>query len=276
MILNGYQQEGFGRWIARLRQTADAPAPARSYGSCEDASNLTIVTHAMTDRVLFSGKRAIGVAYLHHGNAVTVRAPQGTQYAAARSPRRNCCSARGVGRSTWLRELDVPLVHDLPGVGEKSARSSGDVHPVRMQEPVSLYPALQWWNQPAIGLEWMLSGTGIGASNQFEARRLLSYRDDVCGRTSSITSACGDQLQRFRRDQDAQLPGACPFDALAEPWPREAQITRSCRASGILFNYMADPLDWREFRDGIRDTRDIMRRPALDRYRGRELNQART
>ena len=35
---------------------------------------------------------------------------------------------------------------------------------------------------------------------------------------------------------------------------------------------MADPLDWREFRDGIRITREIMQQPALDRYRGRELN----
>ena len=40
----------------------------------------------------------------------------------------------------------------------------------------------------------------------------------------------------------------------------------------ILFNYMADPLDWREFRDGIRITREIMRQPALDQYRGRELH----
>jgi choline dehydrogenase len=40
----------------------------------------------------------------------------------------------------------------------------------------------------------------------------------------------------------------------------------------IVFNYMADPLDWREFRDGIRITRDIMRQPALARYRGEELH----
>jgi choline dehydrogenase len=40
----------------------------------------------------------------------------------------------------------------------------------------------------------------------------------------------------------------------------------------ILFNYMAEPLDWREFRDAIRATREIMRQPALDRYRGEELN----
>ena len=46
------------------------------------------------------------------------------------------------------------------------------------KEPVSLYPALQWWNQPAIGLEWMFNGTGIGASNQFEAGGFIRTRDD--------------------------------------------------------------------------------------------------
>jgi choline dehydrogenase len=40
----------------------------------------------------------------------------------------------------------------------------------------------------------------------------------------------------------------------------------------ILFNYMAEALDWREFRDAIRVTREIIAQPALDRYRGRELN----
>ena len=35
---------------------------------------------------------------------------------------------------------------------------------------------------------------------------------------------------------------------------------------------MAEALDWREFRDAIRATREIMRQPALDRFRGRELN----
>ncbi len=39
------------------------------------------------------------------------------------------------------------------------------------KEPVSLYPALQWWNQPKIGAEWLFGGTGIGASNQFGGGR---------------------------------------------------------------------------------------------------------
>ncbi len=44
------------------------------------------------------------------------------------------------------------------------------------KEPVSLYPALQWWNQPKIGAEWLFGGTGIGASNQFEAGGFIRSR----------------------------------------------------------------------------------------------------
>lgn len=40
----------------------------------------------------------------------------------------------------------------------------------------------------------------------------------------------------------------------------------------ILFNYMSTEQDWREFRDAIRITREIMHQPALDAYRGEEIS----
>ena len=40
----------------------------------------------------------------------------------------------------------------------------------------------------------------------------------------------------------------------------------------ILFNYMSTEQDWREFRDAIRITREIMHQPALDPYRGDEIS----
>jgi choline dehydrogenase len=40
----------------------------------------------------------------------------------------------------------------------------------------------------------------------------------------------------------------------------------------ILFNYMSDEQDWREFRAAIRLTRDIIHQSALDPYRGREIS----
>ncbi len=41
-----------------------------------------------------------------------------------------------------------------------------------------LYPALQWWNQPKIGAEWLFGGTGVGASNHFEAGGFIRSREE--------------------------------------------------------------------------------------------------
>ena len=61
------------------------------------------------------------------------------------------------------------------------------------KKPVSLYPALQWFNQPKIGAEWLFNGTGVGASNQFEAGGSSSAAaQNSPGRIFSITSAGGD------------------------------------------------------------------------------------
>lgn len=177
--LNGYQQEGFGPMDRTVTANGRRASTARGYlDRAKARPNLTIVTHAMTDRVLFSGKRAVGVAYLHHGNAVNAHARREVLVCSGAIASPQLLQRSGVGRSTWLRELDVPLVHDLPGVGENLQDHLEMYIQYECKEPVSLYPALQWWNQPAIGLEWMLNGTGIGASNQFEAGGFIRTRDD--------------------------------------------------------------------------------------------------
>lgn len=98
----------------------------------------------------------------------------------------------GVGNPELLRQFDIPVVHDLPGVGENLQDHLEMYLQYECKEPVSLYPALQWWNQPKIGAEWLFGGTGIGASNQFEAGGFIRSRAEFARRTFSTTSAGGD------------------------------------------------------------------------------------
>ena len=56
------------------------------------------------------------------------------------------------------------MVHDLPGVGENLQDHLELYLQYACTQPVSLYPSLLWWNQPAIGAEWMFLGKGIGAA----------------------------------------------------------------------------------------------------------------
>ncbi len=77
-----------------------------------------------------------------------------------------------------LAEFDIPLVHELPGVGENLQDHLEMYLQYECKEPVSLYPALQWWNQPKIGAEWLFGGTGVGASNHFEAGGFIRSREE--------------------------------------------------------------------------------------------------
>jgi len=272
--LNGYQQEGFGPMDRTVTANGRRASTARGYlDRAKQRPNLTIATHAVTDRVLFSGKRAIGVAYLRNGERVSAHVRREVLVCSGAIASPQLLQRSGVGRSTWLREFDIPLVLDLPGVGENLQDHLEMYMQYECKEPVSLYPALQWWNQPAIGLEWMLNGTGVGASNQFEAGGFIRTRDDDLW--PNIQYHFLPVAINYNGSNPISMHGfQAHVGSMRSPSRGRVKLrSRDPNAHpSILFNYMSDPLDWREFRDAIRITRDIMRQPALDRYRGRELN----
>ena len=79
--------------------------------------NLTIIDRTLVDRVEFSGRRAVGVAAIRDG--VRIRLNAGMLVLAAGAYATPAILLRsGVGPSRDLRESDVPVVHDLPGVGQ--------------------------------------------------------------------------------------------------------------------------------------------------------------
>ncbi|MDR5829236.1 choline dehydrogenase [Caballeronia sp. LP006] len=272
--LNGYRQEGFGPMDRTVTPNGRRASTARGYlDHAKHRGNLTIVTHATTDRVLFAGKRATGVAYLHGVQRVRAHARREVLICSGAIASPQLLQRSGVGRSSWLRELEIPVVHDLPGVGENLQDHLEMYMQYECKEPVSLYPALQLRNQPAIGLEWLLKGTGIGASNQFEAGGFIRTRDD--DPWPNIQYHFLPVAINYNGSNAIELHGfQAHVGSMRSPSRGRVKLTsRDPHAHpGILFNYMADPLDWREFRDALRITREIMQQPALSKYRGRELN----
>ncbi|SIO31707.1 choline dehydrogenase [Paraburkholderia phenazinium] len=272
--LNGYQQEGFGPMDRTVTAHGRRASTARGYlDQARRRPNLTIVTHATTDRILFMGKRANGVAYLHGGTSVAAYARREVLLCGGAIASPQILQRSGVGPAAWLRELDIPLILDLPGVGQNLQDHLEMYMQYECKEPVSLYPALLLHNQPAIGLEWMLRGTGIGASNHFEAGGFIRTRDDdpwpniqyhFLPVAINYNGTNAIKMHGFQAHVGSMRSPSRGRVKLRSRDPHEHP--------SILFNYMAEALDWREFRDAIRITREIIRQPALDRFRGRELS----
>ncbi len=119
--LNGYQQEGFGPMDRTVTPKGRRASTARGYlDQAKQRPNLTIRTHAMTDRILFEGKRAVGVEWLEGESTIPSKATANKEVllsaGAIASPQ--ILQRSGVGSAELLKQFDIPLVHDLPGVGE--------------------------------------------------------------------------------------------------------------------------------------------------------------
>jgi len=274
--LNGYQQEGFGPMDRTVTPQGRRASTARGYlDQARERPNLTIVTHALTDRILFSGKRAIGATYLHgDDNALKeVHARREVLVCSGAIASPQLLQRSGVGPSALLRDLGIEVVHDLPGVGQNLQDHLEMYLQYACKQPVSLYPALQWWNQPQIGAEWMFLGTGLGASNQFEAGGFIRSRPEF--EWPNIQYHFLPVAINYNGSNAVSEHGfQAHVGSMRSPSRGRVNVTsRDPRKHpSILFNYMSCEQDWQEFRDAIRITREIMNQPALDPYRGREIS----
>jgi choline dehydrogenase len=276
--LNGYQQEGFGPMDRTVTPKGRRASTARGYlDQARKRSNLTIEVHALTDRILFDNKRACGVKWLQKEVAHEARARREVLLCAGAIASPQVLQRSGVGPADLLKSLDIPLVHDLPGVGANLQDHLEMYLQYECKQPVSLAPALKLYNQPAIGAEWLFNGSGIGASNQFEAGGFIR----------------SDEEFEWPNIQYHFLPVAINYNgsnpikthsfqahvgSMRSPSRGRVQVTSKDPNAhpSILFNYMSDDQDWREFRAAIRITREIIAQRALDPFRGREISPGMT
>ncbi|WP_130835831.1 choline dehydrogenase [[Erwinia] mediterraneensis] len=274
--LNGYQQEGFGPMDRTVTPDGRRSSTARGYlDMAKGRPNLTIVTHAVTDRILFDNRRATGVEYLR-GNTnqrETATARREVLLCAGAIASPQILQRSGVGPASLLKQHGIPLVHDLPGVGENLQDHLEMYLQYECKEPVSLFPALKWWNQPKIGAEWLFKGTGTGASNHFEAGGFIRSRKEFAW--PNIQYHFLPVAINYNGSNAVEAHGfQCHVGSMRSPSRGRVQLkSRDPHAHpSILFNYMSCEQDWQEFRDAIRITREIMNQPALDKYRGREIS----
>ena len=274
--LNGYQQEGFGPMDRTVTPKGRRSSTARGYlDTAKQRANLTIITHAVTDKVLFADKRAIGVQYLKGTSSVPqqVMARREVLICSGTIASPQILQRSGVAAPELLAKLNIPLVHALPGVGENLQDHLEMYLQYECKQPVSLYPALKWYNQPQIGAEWLFKGTGIGASNQFEAGGFI--RTDESFAWPNLQYHFLPVAINYNGSNAVEEHGfQAHVGSMRSPSRGRVKITSTDPHAhpSLLFNYMSTEQDWQEFRDGIRITREIMAQPALDAYRGREIS----
>ena len=269
---NGHQQEGVGRYdlnIDRGNRCNTAYAYLRPVLS---RKNLTVEVDAFTLRLLFEGTRVTGVEYSQRGQikqAVT-DAEVIVSTGAINSPQLLMLS--GLGDADHLRGLGLPVVADLPSVGQNLQDHLDVAVQHECKLPVSLYGVNKPLNAAAIGIEWFLFRTGPGATAHLEASSFLR----------TIPSIESPDIQHhfvpmFVINHGMEWPDRHGYQvhiSQMRPESRGYVKLRSADPSEhpvIEPNLLEATEDRRCLRDGVKITREIMRQPAFDRFRGAEV-----
>ena len=79
---------------------------------------LTLVTKARANRVLFDGQRAIGIEYVKDGKVHQAKATHEVVLTAGAFATPKLLMLSGIGPADHLAQFDIPVVADLPGVGQ--------------------------------------------------------------------------------------------------------------------------------------------------------------
>jgi len=270
--VNGYQQEGFGRMdmtVGAGRRSSAANAYLRP---AMRRRNLTVRTNALATRIVFEGRRAVGLEYRRgdRQERVTIGRELILSGGPINSPQ--LLKLSGVGPAAELREFDLPVVHDLPGVGENLQDHLEFYFQVACKEPISLYSSIQPLQKALIGARWLLRKDGLGATNHFEScgfirsRPGIEYPDIQYHFLPMAVAYDGSTLAQEHGFQ----AHVGPMRSKSRGWVRLASKAPTDKPR-ILFNYLSHPDDLVEMRACVRLTREIFAQPAFDPYRGREI-----
>ena len=275
--VNGHRQEGFGRFDRNLRRGRRLSASRAYLHPVMGRPNLTVTTRALVHKVLFDGTRARGVEYsvrtaAGRRSTHTVDAGEVVLCGGAfNSPQ--LLQLSGVGDAAHLRGLGIPVVHDLPAVGQHMQDHLEVYVQHSCTKPVSLQPSLKLWKRPFIGAEWLFLRKGPGASNHFESGGFARSNDDV-----TYPNLMFHFLPIAVRYDGTVPTGGHGYQVHVGPMYSNSEGSVTITSTdptvhpALRFNYLSTPEDRREWVEAIRVSRHILSQSAMDPYNGGEIS----
>jgi choline dehydrogenase-like flavoprotein len=236
-------------------------------------TNLRLETDVLVEKVVFEGRRAIGVQFRQGGRLMEARTRGEVILSAGAIGSPQILQLSGVGPLAWLNEMGIPVVHDSPGVGSNlqdhlQQRAIFKVHGVKTLNET--YHSLI--GRALMGAEYALFQTGplTMAPSQlgiFTRSSPEHERPNIQFHVQPLSlDKFGDPLHRF----PAVTVSACNL----RPTSRGTIRLRSRDPSAkpvIAPNYLATYEDRHVAADAIRVTRRLMRQPAMQPYRPEEF-----
>ena len=270
---NGYRQEGMSKMDMTVKGGVRCSTANAYLKPVLHRSNLTVITNALTKRVVLEGKKAVGVEYEKNGKTQQVRANIEVILSAGAIGSPHIMQMSGIGPAGVLKNAGIEMLHELPGVGENLNDHLESVIQYETGLPVSLNRHMGLFGKFLIGARWFFFKSGLGATNHFESTGFIRTRAGL----------------KWPNVQFHFMPAVVRYDNKGNAGPEGYQIhfgINKLKSRGwvhakssdplekpeIVLNHFQDQQDIDDYRMAFRLTREIGMQPAFDRFRKREID----
>ena len=211
--------------------------------------NLTIRDNVQARRIVFEGKKAVGVEVESNGEVFVVEGEQIVLSAGGiRSPHMLMLS--GVGPADQLREVGIPVIHDSPGVGQNLKNHPSASASLRVKAGVALHLDV---TKSRFALRYTASGS--------------STPNDIMVMTNSVFSTLsGDTMPEgtFRIACALEMPASVGEVRIVSADPNVQPY--------FNYHYLEDPWDRERLREGLRFVRRMVDHPAYQEIVAQWIN----
>ncbi|GAB5452478.1 MAG: choline dehydrogenase [Halioglobus sp.] len=269
---NAQRQEGFGPMDMTVKNGLRWSAADAYLHPVKKRNNLTLLSRALTHRVVLQNKRATGVEFEHRGKLQQANASKEVILCAGAIGSPTLLQHSGIGAAAVLQQANIPLLHELPGVGQNLQDHLEVYFQFRCRQPITLNGKLGLFSKGLIGARWLLLRSGLGATNHFETCAFIRSRAGVMW--PDIQYHFLPAAMRYDGQSAVAGHGFQVHVGPNKPRSRGRVSVTSNRIQdkpSILFNYLQHPQDRSDWRQCIRLTREIIQQPAMDAYRGEEI-----
>lgn len=236
--------------------------------------NLCVKTHAQSAKIIMQGKQAQGVAYYQGSDLKEVRARREVIVSGGAFGSPQLLLLSGIGPTKELQAMGIPVVHDLPGVGENLqdhidhvqsylTRSDTDTFGVSVRGSTKIVKG---------AYEWHKQRTGIIASSIAEAGAFVCSAADVSVPDLQLVFVVA-LVDDHGRKMHTSHGYSCHMEVL-RPYSRgtvKLASTDARKAPRIDPNFLADERDLDLLVKGVQLQMDILQSQPFDQWRGKML-----
>jgi choline dehydrogenase len=269
--LNGVSQEGIGRPDANFADGVRQSTASTYLAEALSRPNLTVITGAQATRVIVKGRRATGIEYARKGRRHTLETSGEVILAGGTVNSPQLLQLSGIGAPGLLQKHGIPVVHELPGVGENLQDHACVVIKQEMTQPLSALPYTQPVRATMALIQYALFKTGPTLSNGLEAMAFFKTRPEL--EYPDVQYHLLNLLYEDHGRKVIQRHGFMASANISRPHSRgSVRIASGDPLAAPLIdpNYFAEEEDMRTARAALRLARELIAMPAFDAFRGSE------